>query len=51
MAVRAVTPVIRPDSESLADAAEVLNAAGRVTILAGAGCAGAHDQLIAFAAP
>jgi thiamine pyrophosphate-dependent acetolactate synthase large subunit-like protein len=28
----------------------VLNAAGRVTILAGAGCAGAHDQLIALAA-
>jgi pyruvate dehydrogenase (quinone) len=49
MAIRAVTPVIRPDSESLTDAAEVLNAAGRVTILAGAGCAGAHDQLIAFA--
>ena len=28
---------------------EVLNAASRVTILAGAGCAGAHDQLIALA--
>jgi len=27
----------------------VLNGAGRVTILAGAGCAGAHDQLIALA--
>ena len=27
----------------------MLNAAGRVTILAGAGCAGAHDQLIALA--
>jgi pyruvate dehydrogenase (quinone) len=27
----------------------VLNAAGRVTILAGAGCAGAHEQLIALA--
>jgi pyruvate dehydrogenase (quinone) len=27
----------------------VLNAAGAVTILAGAGCAGAHDQLIALA--
>jgi pyruvate dehydrogenase (quinone) len=49
-ALRAVTPVIRPDSESLAAAAEVLNAAGRVTILGGAGCAGAHDQLIALAA-
>ena len=27
----------------------MLNAAGRVTILAGAGCAGAHEQLIALA--
>ena len=47
--VRPVSPVIRPDEQSLAEAAEVLNAAGRVTILAGAGCAGAHDQLIALA--
>ena len=43
------TPVIRPDEQSLARPREVLNAAGRVTILAGAGCAGAHDQLIALA--
>ena len=48
--VRAVSPVIRPDEGSLAAAAQVLNAASRVTILAGAGCAGAHDQLIALAA-
>ena len=48
--VRAVSPVMRPAQESLAAAAQVLNAAGRVTILAGAGCAGAHDQLIALAA-
>ena len=48
--VRAVSPVVRPDSESLAAAAQVLNTAGRVTILAGAGCAGAHDQLIDLAA-
>jgi len=47
--VRPVSPVIRPDEQSLAEAAEVLNAAGRVTILAGAGCVGAHDQLIALA--
>src|SRR5271166_4964711 len=47
--VRAVTSVMRPDDGSLAAAAEVLNAAGRVTILAGAGCAGAHDQLIVLA--
>ena len=47
--LRAVSPVIRPDEESLAAAAQVLNAASRVTILAGAGCAGAHDQLIGLA--
>ncbi len=47
--IRPETPVIRPDQASLDAAAEVLNSAGRVTILAGAGCAGAHDQLIALA--
>ncbi|HTR71687.1 MAG TPA: ubiquinone-dependent pyruvate dehydrogenase [Mycobacteriales bacterium] len=47
--VRAVSAVVRPDDRSLAAAAEVLNAAGRITILAGAGCAGAHDELIALA--
>ncbi|WP_007513863.1 ubiquinone-dependent pyruvate dehydrogenase [Pseudofrankia saprophytica] len=48
--VRAVWPVVRPDEPALADAARVLNAASRVTILAGAGCAGAHDQLVGLAA-
>ena len=47
--IRATSPVVRPDEQSLAAAAQVLNAASRVTILAGAGCAGAHDQLIALA--
>jgi len=47
--VRAVVPEVRPSAESLAAAANVLNAS-RVTILAGAGCAGAHDQLIGLAA-
>ncbi|MEU1628128.1 ubiquinone-dependent pyruvate dehydrogenase [Streptomyces sp. NPDC020096] len=42
--------VIRPDDRSLARAAEVLNEARRVTILAGAGCAGAHDEAVALAA-
>ena len=42
--------VIRPDENSLAAAAEILNRSGQVTILAGAGCAGAHDQLISIAA-
>src|SRR5580700_6429359 len=42
--------IIRPDDRSLAAAAEVLNRSQAVTILAGAGCAGAHDELIAIAA-
>jgi pyruvate dehydrogenase (quinone) len=49
IAVRPAPSVIRPADGPLAAAAEVLNAASRVTILAGAGCAGAHDQLIAIA--
>ena len=47
--VRAAASVIRPDDSSLAAAAEVLKSAQRVTILAGAGCAGAHQQLMDLA--
>ena len=47
--VRTAYSLIRPDDSALAAAADVLNAARAVTILAGAGCAGAHDQLIALA--
>ncbi|SNT66227.1 pyruvate dehydrogenase (quinone) [Asanoa hainanensis] len=49
VAVRQAESVIRPDDAALAAAAEVLNRAQRVTILAGAGCAGAHDQVIDIA--
>jgi pyruvate dehydrogenase (quinone) len=42
--------LVRPDDHSLAGAAEILNRSSRVTILAGAGCAGAHDQLVEIAA-
>jgi pyruvate dehydrogenase (quinone) len=42
--------VIRPDDRSLAAAAEALNRSNRVTILAGAGCAGAHAELVQIAA-
>src|SRR5689334_22882258 len=49
--VRPTTPVIRPDDESLAAAGEVLNSASAVTILAGAGCAGAHQKPIYAAGP
>jgi pyruvate dehydrogenase (quinone) len=50
---RPITPtrsVVRPDDESLRQAAEVLNAAGTVTILGGAGVEGAHDAVIQAAA-
>jgi pyruvate dehydrogenase (quinone) len=47
--IRPASSVIRPSDDALVAAAEVLNAAERVTILAGAGCRGAHDELIALA--
>lgn len=40
---------VRPDDAALARAAEVLNAAERVTILGGAGCRGAHDEAVELA--
>src|SRR6185437_16119081 len=42
-------PHIVPRPEELDRMATELNQAGRVTILAGAGCVGAHDSLIALA--
>ncbi|HEU4360679.1 MAG TPA: ubiquinone-dependent pyruvate dehydrogenase [Mycobacterium sp.] len=47
--VTATGLVCHPDEPSLGAAAVVLNAATRVTILAGAGVAGAHDQVIDLA--
>jgi pyruvate dehydrogenase (quinone) len=47
--VRRTISSVRPDDDGLAAAADVLNAAGRVTILAGAGCEGAHGELLAVA--
>jgi pyruvate dehydrogenase (quinone) len=47
--VRATTSVCVPSDGELRTAAAVLNGAGRVTILAGAGCAGAHAELLAIA--
>ena len=48
--VRKTRSVIRPDDRSLAAAADILNRSRRVTILAGAGCADAHHELISIAA-
>jgi pyruvate dehydrogenase (quinone) len=48
--IRPSSQVARPGDAELDAAADVLNRAGRVTILAGAGCAGAHDEVVAVAA-
>jgi pyruvate dehydrogenase (quinone) len=42
-------PVLRPSDSELSTAAQILNSASRVTILGGAGCEGAHAELIAAA--
>lgn len=42
-------PHIRPNAAVVEELAGLLNAAGKVTILAGSGCAGNHDALIALA--
>ncbi len=48
-AIRATSSVARPAEDALASAAAVLNRSRSVTILAGAGCEGAHDELLAVA--
>ncbi|MBO1329866.1 ubiquinone-dependent pyruvate dehydrogenase [Streptomyces sp. VRA16 Mangrove soil] len=47
--VRPTHSVLRPHDEALREAAALLNEAKRVTILAGAGAAGAHDDLVRLA--
>ncbi|MBF4552444.1 ubiquinone-dependent pyruvate dehydrogenase [Pseudoclavibacter sp. VKM Ac-2888] len=42
-------PVVRPADDELAQAADILNSAKKVTILGGAGTQGAHAQLLAAA--
>ena len=48
-AIRASTSVVVPTADELDRAATLLNKGQRVTILAGAGCAGAHDEVLAVA--
>jgi pyruvate dehydrogenase (quinone) len=43
-------PVVRPADADIDRLAVLLNGASRVTMLCGAGCAGAHDQVVALAA-
>ncbi|MGY2702253.1 ubiquinone-dependent pyruvate dehydrogenase [Nocardioides sp. HB32] len=47
--IRPTHSAVVPTDGDLEAAAHLLNDAGRVTILAGAGCAGAHDELLAVA--
>ncbi|MGP4011433.1 ubiquinone-dependent pyruvate dehydrogenase [Streptomyces sp. 4N124] len=47
--VRPARSVVRPDDGALSEAASLLNDGQRVTILAGAGAAGAHDDLVRLA--
>lgn len=42
-------PIVRPDDTALAAAAAIVNQSARITILAGAGAAGAHEQLVELA--
>jgi pyruvate dehydrogenase (quinone) len=49
LAIKKLASVSRPEDSSLTAAADILNRSKVVTILAGAGCAGAHDELIAIA--
>ena len=44
------TPAVCPSAEELNLLADLLNRANKITILGGAGCAGAHDELIELAA-
>jgi pyruvate dehydrogenase (quinone) len=47
--VKPARPVICPSPDEIKQLAELLNQAGTVTILGGAGCIGAHAELIATA--
>ena len=49
-AVHARQPVIRPSDADLDEIAGILNSSDAITIYAGAGCAGAHDEVVATAA-
>ncbi|WP_433362844.1 ubiquinone-dependent pyruvate dehydrogenase [Actinoplanes sp. CA-142083] len=48
-AIRPTRSITVPADSDLANAADVLNRGQRVTILAGAGCQGAHDELLQIA--
>jgi pyruvate dehydrogenase (quinone) len=43
-------PLVRPSDADLDEIADILNSSKAITIYAGAGCAGAHDEVVATAA-
>src|ERR1700723_1397757 len=49
LGVRNSAPLMRPSDQDARAAAEILNNASKVTILGGAGCEGAHSELLAVA--
>ncbi len=48
--VHARRPLVRPSDADLGEIAAILNESNAITIYAGAGCAGAHDEVVATAA-
>ena len=42
-------PIVRPGDDELRELAGLLNGGERVTLFCGAGCAGAHDEVVALA--
>jgi pyruvate dehydrogenase (quinone) len=49
LGIESSAPVMHPSDHELRTAAQILNSAQKVTILGGAGCEGAHDELMAIA--
>jgi pyruvate dehydrogenase (quinone) len=49
-AVHVPRPLVRPSDAELDEIAAILNKSDAITIYAGAGCAGAHDEVVATAA-
>jgi len=47
--LRPPRPVVVPSAQPVARLAKLLNSAGRITLLCGSGCAGAHAQVLALA--
>ena len=50
LGIHQAAAIVCPSAKELEQAAEIINRAQKVTILGGAGCEGAHDELVALAA-